>query len=304
MRKFLILVLILSFSTACVSTQPGNPYLVLIDKPEFDQKGLSVVEVSQNLKEAKEILPNVPAIANCDYPNCLMCSFVDMENQKLEKDFILLHGGKIFGHKNGFVINTQGMACSAHPRKGKTRLEQFGIAEYHHSKKKYDDILGEKSRSLLVKYIAYNKVTNLVAVLYVNHFAYQNTVCRYDFSSCYSKGDPFETNLYHVRIYTPSEKLAEQLKNFDLNNMKQENLISASYFTLKSLKDTSFKAHLPQELLLLLLVGNIQNGYKDADENVYRRFSTYYEIEKQNSKPDKDPNLMYKFLVEFMNARR
>ncbi|MDI1471551.1 hypothetical protein QI155_03305 [Thermodesulfovibrio sp. 1176] len=64
MRLIIILTLLVGLLTsACVSTKANNPYLVLLDKPEF-QSGVSVTEVVQGLKEAKEILPSVPAISN------------------------------------------------------------------------------------------------------------------------------------------------------------------------------------------------------------------------------------------------
>lgn len=307
MRKILSLILGLSMSifiSACVSTKPNNPYLVLLDKPEF-QPGMSVTEVVQGLKEAREILPGVPAISNCDLPYCLMCQFTDMENKEMDKGFLLLYGGKVFTHKNGFVLNTQGMACSYHTRTGKTRIEQMDLAYYNMVRGKYDNIPAENSKSMLIKYIAYNKATNLLAVVYTNVTSQQKYVCRHDFTSCYSDNDPSEIALSYVRIYVPSEKLTERLKNID-TNIKKESLRAAAYYTLISLKDTSFKAPTPNELSsafgVNLIDDVLKSGYKDATEYVYRRFPAYYEIEKQNSKLNKDPNLMYKFLIEFMNA--
>lgn len=307
MRLIIILTLLVSLLTsACVSTKANNPYLVLLDKPEF-QSGVSVTEVVQGLKEAKEILPSVPAISNCRLPYCIMCQFTDMENKEMEKGFLLLYGGKVFTHRNGFVLNTQGMACSYHKRTGtgKTRIEQMDLAYYNMVRGKYDDIPAENSKSMLIKYIAYNKATNLLAVVYTNVISQQKYVCRHDFTSCYSSNEPLEIVLSYIRIYVPSEKLSEQLRNIDLN-IKKESLSAAAYYTLTSLKDTSFKAHTPGEFSFAfganLTNGLMELGYKDATESAYKRFPTYYEIEKQNSEPKKDPNLIYKFLAEFMNA--
>lgn len=308
MKKLIVLTLLVGLLTsACVSTKANNPYLVLLDKPEF-QPGMSVTEVVQGLKEAREILPNVPAISNCTYPKCLMCKFTDMENKEMEKSFLLLYGGKVYEHKNGFVLNTQGIACSYHPRIGKTTIEKLGLAEYQVTKGKYDDIPGENSKSMLVKYIAYNKVTDLIAVVY-NEVTYSRKVtCDFQFSFCRSIGeDPLNINIYAIRIYVPSEKLAKQLKDIDLN-IKKEQLRGAAYHTLTSLKDTSFKAHQLTELSFAFNVNLVDDvfkyGFKGATQDVYRKFPTYYELEKQNQELDKDPNLVYKFLAEFMNAGR
>lgn len=271
--KLLFLVLLVSFSlTACSTMMTNlneemsgykNDFLILLKNPEFVTLTQSYTRTVKNLKEAKELVNNI-ALEKCIiHENCLTCQFIDLDGKETD-DFLILYGGKVYGHKNGFVLNTIGMSCS------------YSIV----SNPKENNI------AMLMKYIAYNKFTKQIAHIQIRHRKSIPVYCNaHNVCSEISGSKLKESTSSFVQIYELDDSAVNQLNNlnFSENTDLKRKLYTAGYLTLQQFKK-GLEVSVPEI-----------NTFVDEPIN--------YKLNLREGKELGSVKEVKNFLIDFMNRR-